>query len=243
MIFKDVLDTCRISKISKGKIGELIAVEYFKLKGYYIWIFERFPLYEPIQKYANFYYLSDVISYEERSVIYRYRTWDMLIVKREDFNKLHQEINELINSILNDLSEKYSEMINVVKGILHILEGPEESILYQFKEELYKKIWREDTFGLNSRLDSHKEFIENLNSLIDRYHDVLNQLFPRVERLLVDVKTVWSCTLNRYPDFDYKYFKPTHPEAIEKVKKRGFKFMQLLIRIPLHHLQFTWKSL
>ncbi len=81
----DVIKPWNLERITKGKIGEWIARDYYRSKGYIVWFLESYY-------HGSFYsgtgkeYVNDrlILTSLEKAVLENTRTFDLLIVSEED---------------------------------------------------------------------------------------------------------------------------------------------------------------
>ena len=122
-----------LSNQTKGKIGEILARDYFMRKGYKVWLLD-FSEYGPFRGIYtsgtgyNYAPLHRVISWEEFLYLCRSRTFDLLLIYNDEYKEFCNRLNALLGEIDHEELKEYrvhnyvSEKFEPLRELLHSLD-------------------------------------------------------------------------------------------------------------------------
>ncbi len=233
----DIIKPWDLEKITKGKIGEWIARSYYRSKGYVVWFLEAYY-------HGSFYsgtgkeYVNDriVLTPLEKAILENFRTFDLLVVPKEDVKFIKGELLNIHHyNLLKDLFtvvikeeglDGLEEYLNLdIYRKIKFVKSKAEDIMsdknkrnvggstyyrQQFKSRIYD-IQRWFEFFRKPTKNSTEEALKEALIEMENRHNTLK----RLKRLLVDIKTKWS-------EYDY-------PErSVIKCKVRLTKLLKSL---------------
>jgi hypothetical protein len=239
----DVIKPWDLKRITKGKIGEWIARDYYRNKGYVVWFLESYY-------HGSFYsgtgkeHVNDrlILTPLEKAVLENTRAFDLLIVREEDVRSMKGV--PVVESYYNSLRILFTVIVreNGLKSLKEYLDLDlnekikfvkskiEEIVNGGIRENARPDVYNRQQFKFyGRRLLMEQDGIKKALVEMENRHAKLKGL----KRLLIDVKTKWS-------EYDYpEGTKNKDSELIEVLKILGFKCTVLEIEIVCPEIRLT----
>ncbi len=229
----DTIKPWDLEKITKGKIGEWIARNYYRSKNYVVWFLETYY-------HGSFYsgtgkeYVNDriILTPLEKAVLENFRAFDLLVVPEEDVKLVKgRSLNVRYYNLLKDLFtvvtkedgldslEEYINL-NLNEKIKFVKSKAENIISSGIRGDARISICDRQQFKLHGKLV--RSSIEEAVIEMENRHNTLK----RLKRLLVDIKTKWS-------EYDYPERSVIKGKArlTKLLKSLGFKCEVLEINL------------
>ena len=221
----DIIKPQDLKRITKGKIGEWIAKDYYRNKGYVVWLLE--PYY-----YGGFYsgtgkkYINAdlVLTPFEKVVLESLRAFDLLIIPEDDVKLIKKTTNIRHYHLLRTLfvNVAWKNGLEYLRKYVDLDLKEKIELIKPQIEELVKK----------EKISERWLIEQNIKSILinmEERHTMLKNL----KRVLVDVKTKWS--KYNYP----KSAKCKDSELTKFFKNLGFECEVLEINIICPEIKLT----
>ncbi len=239
----DVIKPCDLKRITKGKIGEWIARDYYRSKGYVVWFLESYY-------HGSFYsgtgkeHVNDrlILTPLEKAVLENTRAFDLLIVPEEDLRSIKKV--PAVESYYDSLRILFTIIVreNGLKSLKEFFDLDLNGKV-KFVRSKIEEIVNDETRG-NAKPDVYnrqqfKFYGRRLLMEQDNIKKALVEMenrhakLKRLKRLLVDVKTKWS-------EYDYPESATSkNPELVEFFENLGFECEVLEIDFVCSEIRLT----